>query len=96
MHKPNQFLILYQYFMESVLVVPFRPLVDHAVACLVRSGCEDVTADAKRALAGILTIDMNTGRGVSPLQTCLERTAQSLAQSFEDKKPSLIFPTARW
>ena len=74
------------------LMEPFRPPVDYRAACLVRSGCEEVTADAKRTLAGILTIDMNTGRGVSPLQTCLERAAQSLAQSFEDKKPSLIFP----
>ena len=73
------------------LMEPFRPLVDYTVAILVRSGCEEVTADAKRTLAGILTIDMNTDRGVSPLQTCLERAAQSLAQSFEDGKPSLIF-----
>ena len=65
---------------------------DYAVACLVRSGCEEVTSDAKQALAGILTVDMNTDRGVSPLQTCLERAAQSLAQSFEDKTPSLTFP----
>ena len=71
---------------------PFRPLVDYTVACLMRSGCEEVTTDAKRALAGILTIDMNTGRGVSLLQTCLERAAQSLAQSFEDKTISLTFP----
>ena len=74
------------------LMEPFRPLVDYAVVCLVTSGCEEVTADAKRALAGILTMDMNTDRGISPLQTCLERAAQSLAQSFEDRKTSLIFP----
>ena len=74
------------------LMEPFRPLVDYAVACLVRSGCEEMTAEAKRALAGILTVDMNADRGVSPLQTCLERAAQSLAQSFEDKTPSLTFP----
>ena len=59
----------------------------------MRSGCEEMTAEAKRALAGILTVDMNADRGVSPLQTCLERAAQSLAQSFEDgKTPSLTFP----
>ena len=74
------------------LMEPFRPLVDYTVALLVRSGCEEVTTDAKRALAGILTMDMNAGRGVSPLQTCLERAAQSLAQSFEDKTISLTFP----
>ena len=74
------------------LMEPFRPLVDYPVACLVRSGCEEVTTEAKRALAGILTTDMNTDRGASPLQTCLERAAQSLAQSFEDKTISLTFP----
>ena len=74
------------------MMEPFRPLVDYAVARLVGSGCDEVTAEAKRALAGILTIDMNSDRGVSPLQTCLERAAQSLAQSFEDKNPSLTFP----
>ena len=74
------------------LMEPFRPLVDYAVAHLVRSGCEEVTTEAKRALAGILTTDMNTDRGASPLQTCLERAAQSLAQSFEDKTISLTFP----
>ena len=26
------------------------------------------------------------------MQTCLERAAQSLAQSFEDGKPALTFP----
>ncbi len=74
------------------LMEPFRPLVDYTTACLLKSGCDDVTADAKSALAGVLTIDMNADRGVSPLQTCLERAAQSLAQSFEDGKPSLTFP----
>ena len=74
------------------LMEPFRPLVDYTAALLLRSGCEEVTADAKQALAGILTTDMDTDRGVSPLQTCLERAAQSLAQSFEDKTPSLTFP----
>ena len=34
------------------LMEPFRPPVDYRAACLVRSGCEEVTADAKRTLAG--------------------------------------------
>ena len=74
------------------LMEPFRPLVDYSVARLFELGCEEVTGDAKRALVGVLAIDMNTDRGVSPLQTCLERAAQSLAQSFENKKPSLALP----
>ena len=35
---------------------------------------------------------MSTERGTTPLETCLERAAQSLAQSFEDKRASLAFP----
>ncbi len=74
------------------LMEPFRPLIDYAVVQLVAAGCEGVTTDAKRALVGALATDMHTDRGVSPLQICLERAAQTLAQSFEDKKPSLTFP----
>ena len=74
------------------LMEPFRPVVDYTVLNLVGSGCEEVDTEAKRALAGALTVDMNTDRGVSPLQTCIERAAQSLAISFEDGIPSLDFP----
>ena len=74
------------------LMEPFRPLVDHSVYRLALSGVEEVTSDAKRVLAGVLMADMTTDRGTTPLQTCLERVAQSLAQSFEDKTPSLTFP----
>ena len=86
-HNRNNSMCLVDDLME-----PFRPVVDYTVVQLVRYGCEEVTTEAKRALAGILTVDMNSDRGVSPLQTCLERAAQSLAISFEDKISSLIFP----
>lgn len=75
------------------LIEPFRPLVDYAVARLVQLGTQEVDKEAKSALVGVLAIDMNTDRGVSPVQLCIERAAQSLAQSFEDKKPSLVFPS---
>jgi len=75
------------------LMEPFRPLVDHLAYRLASVGVDDVTTDAKRALAGALAVDMNTDRGTTPLQTCIERAAQSLAQSFESKKPSLAFPS---
>ena len=76
------------------LIEPFRPLVDYTVARLLKLGCEKVDNEAKRALVGVLAIDMNTSRGVSPVQVCIERAAQSLAQSFEDKKLSLVFPSS--
>lgn len=74
------------------LMEPFRPAVDYTVARLVESGCGEVTSEAKRALVGTLAADMRTERGTTPLETCLERAAQSLAQSFEDKRPALAFP----
>ena len=74
------------------LMEPFRPAVDYAVARLVESGCAEVTSDAKQTLVGVLAADIRTERGTTPLETCLERAAQSLAQSFEDKQASLTFP----
>ena len=74
------------------LMEPFRPAVDYAVVRLVETGCAEVTSEAKRALVGVLAADMHTERGTTPLETCLERAAQSLAQSFEDKRASLAFP----
>ena len=74
------------------LMEPFRPAVDYAVARLVESGCDEVTSEAKQRLVGVLAADMRTERGTTPLETCLERAAQSLAQSFEDKRPALTFP----
>ena len=74
------------------LMEPFRPVVDSTVFRLVSHGHDDLTAEAKGALAGFLTMDMATERGTTPLQTCVERAAQSLAQSFESGKPALVFP----
>lgn len=74
------------------LMEPFRPAVDYTVARLVESGCGEVMPEAKRTLVGTLAADMRTERGTTPLETCLERAAQSLAQSFEDKRPALAFP----
>ena len=74
------------------LMEPFRPAVDYAVVRLIESGCAEVSPEAKRALVAVLAVDMSTERGTTPLETCLERAAQSLAQSFVDKRPSLDFP----
>lgn len=76
------------------LIEPFRPLVDYTVARLLHLGTQEVDKEAKSALVGVLAIGMNTDRGVSPVQLSIERAAQSLAQSFEDKRPSLIFPSS--
>lgn len=74
------------------LMEPFRPLVDYTVVQLVIEGYAEVTPTTKRALSGVLTIDLATQRGTTPLATCIERAAQSLAQSYHDSQPSLVFP----
>lgn len=74
------------------LMEPFRPLVDYAAVRLVWDGVDDMNTEAKQSLAAVLGMDLVTERGTTPLQTCLERAAQSLAQSFESGKPALIFP----
>ena len=74
------------------LMEPFRPLVDYAAVHLARGDDRELTTEAKRALVEVLTMDMTTGRGTTPLQTCLERAAQSLAQSYEAGEPVLVFP----
>lgn len=74
------------------LMEPFRPLVDYAVVRLRRAGQEEMTSEAKRALVGVLVMDMHTERGITPLQTCIERAAQSAAQSYKSCKPVFTFP----
>ena len=74
------------------LMEPFRPMVDYTVAYLVSHQREEMSIEVKRDLASVLTMDMATDRGTTPLQTCIERAAQSLAQSFETGKPALVLP----
>ena len=74
------------------LMEPFRPLVDYTVVRLAADGAEELTTEAKRDLAAVLVMDMSTDRGTTPLQTCIERAAQSLARSFETGNPALVFP----
>jgi len=40
-----------------------------------------VTAETKAALARIMVVDLTTNEGLSPLMTCLERLATSLAKA---------------
>lgn len=61
---------------------PFRPLADLLVHELVSEGADDVTPDVKRRLATILTLDMSTAGGVTPIGLCLERLATSAARCF--------------
>lgn len=86
-HNRNDAMCLADDLME-----PFRPLIDYTVAQLVAGGHEEVNTESKKALTGTLIMDMVTERGTTPLDTCIERAAQSLAHSFESGTPSLILP----
>lgn len=74
------------------LMEPFRPLVDLAVVNLLRAGVEDITPEAKQALANVLAWDLATRQGASPTNTCIQRLATSLAQSFVSKTLDLALP----
>lgn len=76
------------------LMEPFRPVVDFMVARLVKNGETMVTPAVKQALALILSLDMATDRGTTPIATCLERLALSLATAFETGKSELDLPAA--
>ena len=59
----------------------------------VASGETSVTAPVKASLATMLGLDVTTARGTTPVSTCLERLALSLAGVFEAGKGELELPT---
>jgi CRISPR-associated protein Cas1 len=76
------------------LMEPFRPMIDLMVARAIDTGHTGVTKETKRYLASVASVDMQTERGRTPVFTCAERLAQSLAQSCASGKPDLDFPLA--
>ena len=74
------------------LMEPFRPTIDLAVFRLLKIGKTEV-AEAREDLVCCLTSDFPTKNGLTPLTQVISRLAQSLAQSFIDKKLRLEFPT---
>jgi CRISP-associated protein Cas1 len=66
------------------LIEPFRPLVDVTTAQLVRQGCEEVTPDVKRTMAGLIALDLvDEGGATTTVTIAATRLAQSLARCFE-------------
>jgi CRISP-associated protein Cas1 len=74
------------------LMEPFRPTVDREIWRLVKSGAGEVDKDTKTALARIMVIDLPTEVGLSPLMTCAERMAQSLARAYAGGGDTLDLP----
>jgi CRISPR-associated protein Cas1 len=74
------------------IMEPFRPLVDSMVKHLVEAEIKEVSTGAKRALVGVLGIDVETRRGKSPVSDSLLDLSQSLLDSFRKKANLLCVP----
>ncbi|MBM3531063.1 MAG: type II CRISPR-associated endonuclease Cas1 [Alphaproteobacteria bacterium] len=74
------------------LMEPFRPIVDREVHRLKAEGVSEVTSEAKGALARIMIVDLPADEGQSPLMTCLERLAGSLAKTYAGETDKLVLP----
>lgn len=74
------------------LMEPFRPLVDREVHRLKSDGVSEVSSEGKTALARIMVIDLPTEEGMSPLMTCLDRLANSLAKAYAGEGDRLVLP----
>lgn len=71
------------------LVEPFRPLVDRVVQRLLAEGTSEVTSEAKRRLARLIGSDVRMADAISPVSIAAQRLAQSVARSFEERRPLL-------
>lgn len=74
------------------LLEPYRPLVDLAVLALWREGDPPPEREQKERLAGVLAQEVETDQGFTRVRLAMERTAISLAHSFEEGKPMLEYP----
>ncbi len=74
------------------LMEPFRPTVDREVRRLVSQGATELDREAKALLAKVMVIDLPTAAGLSPLMTCAERLAQSLARVYAREGRALDLP----
>jgi CRISPR-associated protein Cas1 len=76
------------------LMEPFRPLVDREVHRLKGDGVTEVSPEAKGSLARIMVVDLPAEEGMSPLMTCLDRLANSLAKAYAGEGNRLVLPRA--
>ena len=73
---------------------PYRPYVDVLVCDMQNQGfnCADLSVAEKSELLSILTIDIKTNEGNSPLMIALSKTSASLARCFEKKVKKIFYP----
>jgi len=74
------------------LMEPFRPYVDGIVRNLLETVGDELTKDAKAAIVRVTTLDLEGPKGASPLQTCIDRLATSLALVYMGERSVLELP----
>lgn len=76
------------------LMEPFRPIVDFVVKKISEENgkIEELTPEIKRSLTKILSLDLSTSAGTTPIVNCLARLCQSFVRSLESNEANLDFP----
>ncbi len=74
------------------LMEPFRPIIDLKVWQLQKLGEHDVNPETKRALVRTLYEDMQSNSGVTPVMSCIQKLATSLAQIYIGEREKLDLP----
>lgn len=81
--------------LSSDIMEPFRPWVDLTVRHLARGESGDLPEldrQRKSRIVQVLSLDLQGPHGASPLQTCLDRLAQSLARVCLGESRTLEIP----
>jgi len=76
------------------IMEPYRPYVDVLVCDMQNQGfnCGELSIAEKSELLSILTIDIKTNEGNSPLMIALSKTSASLVRCFEKKAKKIFYP----
>ena len=75
------------------LIEPFRPLVDQLTMRMRVGGVVEVTAEAKRAYAGLIALDLPGEEGTTTVWQAATRAAASLARAFQSGQAGdLVLP----
>ena len=82
------------YCLADDIMEPYRPFVDEIVYGIATSktDCTELTAELKKQLIGICTVDIYFDEEHSPLMVGMQRTTASLAQCFEGERRKITYP----
>ncbi len=76
------------------LMEPLRPMVDFLVKKIAEENgeLEELTPEIKKSLTKILSLDLSTSAGTTPINNCLTKLCQSFVRSLENQEANLDFP----